>query len=433
MRRFCLVAAVPCVLLAVACWESDDSLDQPLVQADAGADAANDVLETEASADAASEGGVEPTCAVEQCQYGPLSPWREPIADYIDLAEETLGINPRTVNRALDDLIVFEDHLYFGYGDATQNMGRHTPIQIRYFASPYDEQPTVDFAQTDEEEIALFRRFGDMLYIPGVDATEDAFLGNVFTRPAGGKWTKNRAVPGGVHVHDVAEFQGDLYACGSGAPDLEAWNTQQVRSILWKSTDQGASWTVVAEVPNEEKGDRRWVNLAPFDDRLYLFGYRTNIQGTIVAVLVDEWDGTTLTESTAAPGYFVEGTERFDADTAIIRAVDADEQPLHYDVLKLQSGQSASVIEPLADKAVLDIDIIEPGSALFMTVDGAEYTYPAPETPPTVRIYHTRDLSQFQELLSVQLDVWPRSVAYWRHAIYIGLEDGRLMRSEAVQ
>lgn len=418
---------LPFALLA-GCSDSSSSSDPP--QLDASSDAAPEAS-PDAGLDSAVEADAALPCPVESCTFGPLELWSQPIDDYINAAAAGLSVDPMDLHRSIDDLMVFEDRLYFGYGDATLNAGRVVDIQVRYFASPGNPTPLVDFAKTTEEEVEHFRKFGDKLYIPGVDATEDAFLGNVFVRPKGGEWIRHRSVQGGVHVHDVAEFKGALYACGSGALDLETWNTNKIHSFLWKSVDGGATWETAAEVPNEQVGDRRFVQLAPLPEQLLVFGY-SSTGNSITKLLSHTWDGTALTDNTLASKHFVIATELADDSTAVLRAVNASTDPLIHEVLAIVAGSSApKVVAGLTGKVVLDIHVYEPGKAVLVV--GETDKYPSDPDPTPWHVLQTSDWVEFKELASSTYPYWPTSVALWQGGLYVGTQDGKIFRSVPAQ
>lgn len=415
-----LLAAILAGSLAITACGSSSDAEPPdgnpgQDQSDAGSDVEGDADEPKTP------------CSLAECEYSPLALWQEPIADYIATAGPKLGKS--RLRKSIADFIVFDERLYFGYGDADLNAGRVTDIQVRYFASPEDTSFAAEDVKTDEEEIANYRKFGDRLYVPGVDATEDAWLGNILSKPSGGNFTKHRTVTGGVHVHDIAEWQGALYACGSGAPGPDEWNTGKVRSYLWKSDDAAESFTAAGEIENIEQGDRRYTHMIPFADELLVFGYRTNPQYSIVELLSDSWDGTTLSHADKTPGRFIEGTELFDEATAILRAVDATKTPLKSETLVLRNGQGeAEIIEGLQGNTVLDVMIIEPGKAIFIAIEGDEY--PLPKKSPPFEILYTEDLESFTKLLDAEAPAaWPTSVAHWKGGIYVGLANGQVWRS----
>lgn len=385
------------------------------------------------------DAGDETPCsfAAGDCVYPEPTAWQEPIADYIAALQAHPDFKTKPFERGIDDLAVFDGRLYLGYGDANLNAGRVTPIEIRSWRSPDDEAPTaepilmagVDEPQfhTREETVTQYRVFGDRMFIAGVDATEDAWLGNVFVREKGGDWVRHRSVTGGVHVHDIAVgFDGALYAVGSGAPGPTEWNTGKVRSYLWKSDDDGETWSAAAEVPNPTVGDRRWTQLVSFSGQLQLFGYGTSEEYTINKWLNNKWNGSQLFDGDATPDHWINQSFPFDGTRAIIAGVKVA-NPLTLETLLLRQGKVATKIEALAGTTLLDSFQIADGSVLVMVAEGD--AYPMPKEPTRVKVLHTTDLAKFSELVSFQPNSWPKSVALWHDGIYVGLSDGRVLRS----
>ncbi len=390
------------------------------------------------------DAGEPPRCTLADGVYPAPSEWQRPTADYVAALEAHPDFEKKPFSRAIDDLAVFDDRLYLGYGDANYNAGRVTPIEIRAYRSPSDAAPQAEpirmagedelQTHTREETVSQYRVFGDRVFVAGVDATEDAWLGNVFVRERGSEWVRHRTVTGGVHVHDVAVgFDGALYAVGSGASGKEAWDTGKVHSYLWRSTDSGLTWSAAADVENVEVGDRRWTHLVSFGGELQMFGYRTEADPStgahsIVEVLNHRWDGAALSKGNATPKHWVQATHPFAKDVAIVAGVKVG-TPLKLEVLALRPGAAAQPIAALAGATLLDAFQVGDGSAVLMVADGD--AYPRPEAPPRVRVLHTTDLETFRELFAWEPDAWPTSVAVWHDDVYVGLTDGRLLRSHA--
>ena len=80
-------------------------------------------------------------------------------------------------------------------------------------------QPGVDSNNPDEAWTQT--KAGTWRTVDGERVQTKLIDGNVFKLEAGEDgtpvWRKFRNVPGGEHVHDLAEFDGAIYAVGSGA------------------------------------------------------------------------------------------------------------------------------------------------------------------------------------------------------------------------
>ena len=240
------------------------------------------------------------TPAFTNMQLGPLHPWYAPITDAILAGNARF---PSGFRRGITTLRPHAGRLWIGYGDATANLGGVTPIEFRWFASAHDPTarsavvlgqgqgaPQRNASDTGEEQIGHYRICDGALCQPGVDSVnaDEAWTqardparrieGNFFRleeRAGAPVWRKYRSVPGGEHVHDLAQFDGAVYAVGSGADIRAEFETGQVFRYLWKSTDGGASFQTVQRflVPEAGKYDTRFRRLLPVGDTLFVFGY----------------------------------------------------------------------------------------------------------------------------------------------------------------
>ena len=78
------------------------------------------------------------------------------------------------------------------------------------------------------EQADLFRVFGDgCLYVPDHDPPGTSSYNCYYKRNLSGVWNKGGWVQDEVHVYDMAEFDGKMFACGYS---------------LWRSDDGGATW-----------------------------------------------------------------------------------------------------------------------------------------------------------------------------------------------
>lgn len=226
--------------------------------------------------------------------------WSEPIEAYLQLGHEKFGDD---FDKSIGTLKVFDEKLWFGYGDTRVNMGSYIPIEFRYFENPSEAQPLSAKVRgvkqgapqrnpfdTGEERIVPFKEFEGKLWQAGYDSNnadelwtqsipneEKLIQGNLFilrdssTEPI---WEKKRTVSGGEHVHDLAYFEEALFAVGSGAANRKEWESGQIFRYLWVSKDQGASFEVFRrDAYSMQRGDTRYRALLPVSDQLYVFGY----------------------------------------------------------------------------------------------------------------------------------------------------------------
>ncbi len=345
--------------------------------------------------------------------------WAEPIADYIAAGAAAFG---GAFSTAILDLAVHDDRLFIGYGDANRNMGSLVPIELRSFADPSSPIAAPEFA-TDEEEVRRFRVVDGALFVAGVDPTEDAFTANVYDR-AGGAWTKHRTVPDALHVHDAASFGGAWYVVGSGSTPAE-YAQEQVHARLWRSTDGGATFTIVDSEPGVGGGDARWYRCLPIDGQLWLFGYKTDATFAVNETMVATFDGVSV--QPVAPTHPLASALVLDADAlspsmALVRGLVAG--PMGW-LHRSWVVDGVSATPSHVGRTVLDV-FDASGESLVMSVDGEVHGANPGSWAPRIDVF---DGATSHEVLGWATTAEPRSFALWRDRIYVGTEDGRVLQT----
>ncbi|MHC4181063.1 MAG: hypothetical protein ACYSWU_26500, partial [Planctomycetota bacterium] len=165
----------------------------------------------------------------------------------------------------INELMIFENRLYLGHGDWHKNTGSTDVIYYDFSKQEFVKEFTVD-----EEAIVRYRRYGNRLFLPGVDSTESWEFGNLYVHEASG-WRKYRTIPRGVHVFDFAEYAGRWYvATGSNFGDLK---TGPAIGAIYSSGDQGATWRYEYTTASAIGSVHRLTALMPYKGRLFAFGY----------------------------------------------------------------------------------------------------------------------------------------------------------------
>lgn len=364
---------------------------------------------------------VGPAAAIDELNFSDLEPWSTPIDDYIEAATTELGHTNFMTD--IFDMAVFDEKLYFGYGDANENLGRVTPIEIRFWDIPDPDGWTSGFA-VDEEQVSRYRVYGDLLLVPGIDATEDGLMGNAYNRPLDGEWTKSRTLDLGWHVHDMVVHQDAIHACGSGGTQ-DDYDNSTVNSFIWRSDDGGETFTIQVQTPHPSPpGDNRLVHLISAAGQLYAFGYFSDDTYSYAANY--RVFGDTLTEFTAMPQFFVDDAWSLAGDRAIIKGVNIGD-PLTSGTLLLM-GTSATHIDDLFGQTTLDVMPLGEARGLVMYHEGD--TYPPPEA--TSWNVHLAIFNMDRSLVDIHtqtLETYPVSVAFWRRELYVGMADGSVWRA----
>ncbi len=352
--------------------------------------------------------------------------WSEPLLDYVEAMIPEYGEGG--FHTSVWDLTLYLDRMYFGYGDADINSGRVFPTELRYFTDPDDPDTwEVDFS-VDEEMVEQYRQFDgdDGLYIAGLDATEDDLWGNAYNRHPDTEWFKSRTLEHALHVHDIALFDGDLYAVGSGCT-WDEYDAFQISSMFWHSSDGGESFEVVEKLINPGQGDARWVRLLPVGDELYLFGYRTDTE-YITDFLSYRYDGLELDSYSGMARMWVSDTHVIDATRGLAFALWVPAAGDYtYEAYILEEGGLVTEIEGMGDVTPLDAFPVGDGRWLLLVRDGNLYGDPAGEDHWIYLADAT--FTDFTPLATYSGDPAPVSLAYWREVLYLGTDDGTVWRA----
>ena len=132
---------------------------------------------------------------------------------------------------------LYKDKIYLGAGNSSnvgpaQNAGRVYVVSLNPKTDTFKYEYKVA-----EEQIDLFKVYGNTLYVPGHDATQKWTFGNIYSKK-NNKWTKYRTLPKALHVYDLVEKDGQIFtAVGlykKGSIFISDRKAQQ-----WKQLPQG--------------------------------------------------------------------------------------------------------------------------------------------------------------------------------------------------
>ncbi len=358
--------------------------------------------------------------------FGEFDDWAEPIEDYIDALTAEYGGNG--FHHSVWDLAVYQDRLYFGYGDADINSGRIFPTELRYFSDVDDPETWTSEFAVDEEMVEQYRQFSgdDGLYIAGLDATEDDLMGNAYNRHPDTDWVKSRTLEYALHVHDAALWQGTLYASGSGCT-WDEYDAFTISSMFWTSTDGGETYEIVEKLIHPTVGDARWTRMLPMGDELYLFGHRTDGQ-YINEVIPFVYDGSDLTELPDLDSRWVWETWPVDDEHGLISAVKFGFGSLTHETYLLEPGGAIDDLGEFEEETLVDAFEVAPGEWILLSREGHIYG----DEPGTAhRVLFTDDFNDYHLLTTFEADdAWPVSVGYYGGYLFLGLDDGEIWRAE---
>ncbi|MBI5611176.1 MAG: hypothetical protein HY902_20045, partial [Deltaproteobacteria bacterium] len=450
MRTLAQFLAISCLPLCLAC--SSAATPAPTATADAASDGAA-ATDTAATADASPDAGPVP---LSQRKLDAPQVWATPIADYQKVGKKYYGSK---YDKSITDLAAAEGKLWLGYGDGTYNLGEKIPIEFRYFNSPDDPSPSAALCkgegqgevqqtpyQTGEEVIGNFRVFDGALWQAGLDSIDadelwtqahtspKSIQGNVYFLE-GGAWQKRRTVTGGEHVQDVVGWKGAVYAVGSGADLRSEFEAGQVFRYLWRSTDKAQTFQTVqrVKVPEDGKGDTRWVTLMPLGDALYLFGYVSHFatgKATIANALYDGATVTTLDATDELATLYPDGTLALAGGRALFWGVDVSAQPAVRTVAIVSPNAQLTVLDAFDGYSLLDVAYAaETDDVLYLLAQGEVSA--TSKGPFDVRVWTAKGAKpgQTTELLQADLAVRPTALALWQGSVWLGDATGQVLRA----
>lgn len=410
---------------------------------------------TDAGSDAAQDAGPR---KLAQRSFSGFTAWASPIEDYLAVGQSVQGDN---FNHSINDLAAMGDRLFIAYGDADYNLGEHTPIEIRYFASPDDPtaQPaTIDGAgqgevqttpyQSGEEQIDRYRLLDGVLWQAGIDSIDPDELwtqantspkgiqGNIY-RFEGDGWKKFRSINGGEHVHDATRYKGALYAVGSGADTRLEFEGGQIFRYLWRSSDQGVSFETVQRVqyPLLGAGDTRWVTLLPTSGNLYLFGYEAAFAGNSANVMNAQFDGqavTNLPPTHSLAKLFPDDVLVLSDTSTVLWGADVTVSPTRHTAGTVSADGTFQALATLAGATLVDAALASDSDEIvYLVTAGDEYGATKTSYDVRVLVADVGDPDTTTELMSFTTSIEPTSIAAWKGALFLGTADGHVEKAVA--
>jgi hypothetical protein len=317
---------------------------------------------------------------------------------------------------------VHDHRLYIGYGDATLNVGRLVPIEIRSWQTPDPDAIGSEFV-TDEEQISRYRQVNGRLLAPGVDATEDDLMGQIYSLDATG-WSKDRTVRWAWHVEDVTMQGDDLVACGSGGT-LDDYADGSVNAFLYRRTPDATGFEVDTSLPHPQPpGDHRLTNLLVVGGDLFATGYWSDYSVSYATAFrhtsagLEPWDDMA--------DFYVTDTLSLIPDLGLVFGV-ALEDSLRW-AARVVTPSGVAEAMGLTGLTPLNVDPLPEGRALMLVLETD--TYPSvTDGPWDIVVGVTSDGQDFTELSRQSFEVQPRSIAFWRQSLYLGMDDGTVWRA----
>lgn len=309
---------------------------------------------------------------------------------------------------SISDLQVWQGKIYIAHGDWTQNTG---PVRALAYDPAAGRFTWDENFLYDEEQVEILRVADDNLLVPGGDGRESWEYGNLYLHQPGVAWRKLRSLAGGVHVWDVAASGSFWLAVGSG----EAGDGR-----IWVSTDGGKNWAL----------DPNGVGLLGMDavNPLNTHAGLFRLNGQIYLSAANgcsTFDGSSWQPAQGCEfnGRTVYKSMEWAGVVALVpyapRTVDAASYLLLYD------GATTQVVQ--FGQFVMDVTTMD-GQLLVLTspAAGKALIYSAGAPGESFSLLAALEMPPLYPLKPYA--AWPQALEAWDGSLYLGLQDGQLLR-----
>ncbi len=307
------------------------------------------------------------------------------------------------------DMQLFGGRIYLGHGNSSNegpeiNAG---PVPVIYYDPASSE--FVEQYMTDEEQIDLYRILNGQLYIPGHDPRGSPANGNLYRLSRTG-WTKLPTVPGAVHVYDLAQHEGKLFAATGSA-------TNQGISM---SSDGGMTWQTVLPT------NLRVYNLFTLKGRLYAV-VRIDPSSDPMWTSVHVFDGSRFAKLDL-PGARITPNLQTPGLVRLVRHQEFAGQQLYIAASMVNDHQWAPLafyVAPALDQArnvslpdseALPYDVLVRDRTVYVLAAARQ-----PSGKYTVLVYASTDLNTWREVFRFSAETFARSFEEHNGDFYFGL------------
>lgn len=338
----------------------------------------------------------------------------------VDVTEkmQLLG-NPfkkETYARNVWDMQVFNGSIYLGHGNSSNygpaiNAGPIDIIKYNPVSNKFIKEFTVD-----EEQIDIFKIINGKLYIPGHDSRDSWEFGNFYSLNSG-KWNKIRTVPEAIHMYDITDYNGKLYA---------ATGSDGFGEVV-SSEDYGQTWEAVKAATRFITYGMRAYTLFEFKDKLYATSILTNtnnvsynnllcVDGSKVSVvdingkkMFPDMEGKAKILKLVHPVVF--------NDTLLYIAGEADNDHQNIPIAIYTSTEIGNAKKvTFCDSSAVPYDILVRDSSVYVLTSVKDSTNKFKNT-----VYQSDDLNTWDEIFYFTSDAFTRSFEELNGDFYLGL------------
>lgn len=316
--------------------------------------------------------------------------------------------NPFTIGtyaKNVWDMQVYNGCIYLGSGNSSNvapdaNAGPIPIIRYNPASNIFEQEYTVN-----EEQIDIYKILNGRLYVPGHDPKDDQTYGN-FYYFNGTNWVKNRTIPNGIHMFDMAYYNSRVYCAMAATSGPFTVSSLESNLNTWTVHDGGAdTWALYRP---------RCYHIVELNNKLYTGSSFSTTDATSLdfqAIEAGQADSVvTFTFANMFPGVAA-GTEvkivrdilANNTSLYICGQVYNDQQFVPLGLYKCTTiGTSTKITLPNA--SALPVDILVRGNMIYVLsyVKNGDYDY-------TVIVYRSSDIDTWTEVLRFGYETFMRS------------------------
>ena len=321
------------------------------------------------------------------------------------------GYSSQPAHWYLADLQQWRGRIYAAHGDWNANTG---PVRVVYVDPASGALVQDNGFQFDDEAIESFVVLNDVIWAIGTDARESWEFGNVYRAPLEGDWEKLRTVPGAVHLFGLGQLNEVLVASGGN---------EVAEGIIWQSHDGGRTWEIATIIENPSLGTKYPIHVY---SHVFTLGGRLFVTTPASGCFAFDGVGWTPAECVPTTAFGVTKSVPFGGAVAMVPyspwRVPLDE-PLGPGLMVFDGQEYWSI-----DVGTTVRDVVADTDALYVLTE---------DTLQMGVILRATDLSRrcataFTEAVMLGPEFpAPRSLERVDGRFYVGLADGRLIRSRS--
>ena len=367
----------------------------------------------------------------------------ENLGNIKDMVPTAHHVYSKPYGRNVWDMQVFENRIYFGYGSwansstsGATNTGvmpilavdMQTDKLVREEVYCLDRNGVLTHrAQgAEDEQLWQFKEINGKLYAPGCDSRgtfdtggNEWEWGNIYVRQDNGDWLKKRTVPGGIHVLNIAGYNGKLYVATGSNSDVPGSYS------VMSSDDGGNTW----KAPNNfSLRGGRFYTLFNWKDKL--FAHYGGTSGRFSVYAIDKTNTASQDpygygNLTPAPGNSGRWIIKRHADVGNIFAfaifhliTGGDSQ---YDIPGGLYYTTDFYRDAVIEKAVYPEPEAEPMDILSRDSFAYILTNVKNANDYTIIVYQTSDFTEFKKCFSFNYGSFARSFEENKGSFYIGI------------